>query len=226
MRVGIIVFPGSSCEAETVHPIADLYGAKKVDYVWYQETKLDKYDLIVLAGGFSYGDYLRPGAIAKQAPVIEAIRAAAEAGTYVLGISNGFQLLTEIGLLPGALMVNEGINFVCDDADVVVENNETPFTHLYGSGEELRLPIAHGSGNYYCEPEELADLEADGLIVLRYANGRNPNGSLANIAGLTNPAGNVLGLMPHIDRALDQATGSDAGVRLFESILKSWRDKR
>lgn len=235
MKVGIIVFPGSSCETDTIHPIAEIYGTKNVDYVWYQETKLDKYDLIVLPGGFSYGDYLRPGAIAKQAPVIEAVRAAAEAGRYILGISNGFQLLTEIDLLPGALLINQGINFICDDADVVVENNETTFTLLYSAGEQLRLPIAHGHGNYFCESEELAELEDNRRIVLRYAAngekpnstaGGNPNGSMANIAALTNPAGNVLGIMPHIDRALDKETGSDAGIRLFESILKSWGDKR
>lgn len=224
MKVGIISFPGSACERESLHPLAEFYGTENVDYVWYQEEDLTAYDLIVLPGGFSFGDYLRPGAIAKQTPVMKAIKQAAEEGRYILGISNGFQILLEAGLLPGALLINQSLDYICADADLTVENNQTAFTNHYQTGEQLRLPIAHGYGNYFCETEELVELQENKQIVLRYA-APNPNGSLDNIAALTNNAGNVLGIMPQIDRALDKQTGTDAGGRLFESILKSWRDK-
>jgi phosphoribosylformylglycinamidine synthase len=158
---------------------------------------------------------------------MRSLKCAAETGRYVLGISNGFQILLEAGLLPGALLINEGIEYICADTDVTVENNHTAFTKQYQVGEQLRLPIAHGHGNYFCEAEELAELQKNGQIILRYAGtAGNPNGSLDNIAAITNKSGNVLGIMPQIDRALDKQTGSDAGVRLFESILEAWRNRR
>ncbi len=225
MKVGIIVFPGSGCEMDSVHPIAEFYGAENVEYVWYQDEDLLPYDLIVLPGGFSYGDYLRPGAIAKQAPIMQSLTCAVEVGRYVLGISNGFQILLEAGLLPGALLINQGIDYICADANVRVENNQMAFTKQYQAGEQLRLPIAHGHGNYFCEADELAELAENQQIILRYTDS-NPNGSLDGIAAITNQAGNVLGIMPQIDRALDKQTGSDAGGRLFESILETWRAKQ
>lgn len=225
MKVGIIVFPGSGCEMDSLHPIAEIYGEDNVNYVWHQEEDLLPYDLIVLPGGFSYGDYLRPGAIAKQAPIMKALSCAVENGRYVVGISNGFQILLEAGLLPGVLLINQGIDYICNDANIIVENNQTIFTKKYNAGEQLRLPIAHGHGNYYIDADKLAVLQDNQQIILRYSD-TNPNGSLDDIAAITNKVGNVLGIMPQIDRALDGQTGSDVGVRMFESILESWRDKR
>ena len=201
MKFAVVVFPGSNCDIDLFEAI-DSVLKEDVSYVDYRETNLDKYDAILIPGGFSYGDYLRCGAIARFAPIMEAIIQKAEAGVPVFGTCNGFQILTEAGLLPGALHSNTHLKFVCKPQRLVVENNDTLFTHLYEKNEEITLPIAHAEGNYYCDPETLAELEANNQIVFRYASDDNPNGSLANIAGITNKAGNVLGMMPHPERAV------------------------
>ncbi len=197
---------------------------QSVEYVWHLETDLSKYDAILVPGGFSYGDYLRPGAVASLSPVMEQVKIAAEEGKLVLGVCNGFQILTEAGLLPGALRRNQRLKFHCDTIDLKVENNQTPFTLEYQEGETIRIPIAHGDGNYYCDQETLEQLEQNNQIVFRY-KGTNPNGSISEIAGVTNERGNVLGLMPHPERAVHKWLGTDDGKRMFSSILSYWRQQ-
>ncbi len=220
MKFAVVVFPGSNCDIDLFEAI-DSVLKENVSYVDYRETNLDKYDAILIPGGFSYGDYLRCGAIARFAPIMEAIIQKAEAGVPVFGTCNGFQILTEAGLLPGALHSNTHLKFVCKPQRLVVENNDTLFTHLYEKNEEITLPIAHAEGNYYCDPETLAELEANNQIVFRYASDDNPNGSLANIAGITNKAGNVLGMMPHPERAVEDILGFKDGLKLFQSLAKT-----
>lgn len=220
MKFAVVVFPGSNCDIDLFEAI-DSVLKEDVSYVDYRETNLDKYDAILIPGGFSYGDYLRCGAIARFAPIMEAIIQKAEAGIPVFGTCNGFQILTEAGLLPGALHSNTHLKFVCKPQRLVVENNDTLFTHLYEKNEEITLPIAHAEGNYYCDPETLAELEANNQIVFRYASDDNPNGSLANIAGITNKAGNVLGMMPHPERAVEDILGFKDGLKLFQSLAKT-----
>lgn len=220
MKFAVVVFPGSNCDIDLFESI-DSVLKEDVSYVDYRETNLDKYDAILIPGGFSYGDYLRCGAIARFAPIMEAIIQKAEAGVPVFGTCNGFQILTEAGLLPGALHSNTHLKFVCKPQRLVVENNDTLFTHLYEKNEEITLPIAHAEGNYYCDPETLAELEANNQIVFRYASDDNPNGSLANIAGITNKAGNVLGMMPHPERAVEDILGFKDGLKLFQSLAKT-----
>jgi phosphoribosylformylglycinamidine synthase subunit PurQ / glutaminase len=220
MKFAVVVFPGSNCDIDLFEAI-DSVLKEDVSYVDYRETNLDKYDAILIPGGFSYGDYLRCGAIARFAPIMEAIIQKAEAGVPVFGTCNGFQILTEAGLLPGALHSNTHLKFVCKPQRLVVENNDTLFTHLYEKNEEITLPIAHAEGNYYCDPETLAELEANNQIVFRYASDDNPNGSLANIAGITNKAGNVLGMMPHPERAVEDILGFKDGLKLFQSLAKT-----
>lgn len=220
MKFAVVVFPGSNCDIDLFEAI-DSVLKEDVSYVDYRETNLDKYDAILIPGGFSYGDYLRCGAIARFAPIMEAIIKKAEAGVPVFGTCNGFQILTEAGLLPGALHSNTHLKFVCKPQRLVVENNDTLFTHLYEKNEEITLPIAHAEGNYYCDPETLAELEANNQIVFRYASDDNPNGSLANIAGITNKAGNVLGMMPHPERAVEDILGFKDGLKLFQSLAKT-----
>ncbi|MED1724903.1 phosphoribosylformylglycinamidine synthase subunit PurQ [Brevibacillus parabrevis] len=223
MRVAVIVFPGSNADVDLYNAVEDVMGVP-VDYVWHSETDLSGYDAILLPGGFSYGDYLRCGAVARFSPVMEQVVKAAEAGKLVMGICNGFQILTEAGLLPGALLRNRSLKFACKLSGLRVDNNETPFTLDYAAGEEIQIPIAHGEGNYYCDEETLAKLKANKQIVFRY-NGENPNGSLDDIAGICNERGNVLGMMPHPERAVHKWMTSDDGRRMFTSILKTWREQ-
>ncbi|QUV81847.1 phosphoribosylformylglycinamidine synthase subunit PurQ [Chloracidobacterium sp. D] len=230
MKFGVVVFPGSNCDHDTYHVISKLIG-QPVRFVWHAETSVADCDVVILPGGFSYGDYLRCGAIASCSPVMRAVREHAARGGYVVGICNGFQILCEAGLLPGVLLRNAGLRFCCDLVQVRVERADTPFTHTYAPGEVITLPIAHGEGNYYCAPEEVARLEAEGRVLFRYvdATGQptpaaNPNGSLHNIAGILNAEGNVLGLMPHPERACEEALGSSDGLRFFQALMLTLRD--
>ena len=221
MKFAVIVFPGSNCDVDMFHAIQDELG-EEVEYVWHDASDLDTYDAILLPGGFSYGDYLRCGAISRFANVMQAVKKAADEGKPVLGVCNGFQILTEAGLLPGALIRNNNLKFMCKTEELVVANNNTMFTSLYEQGEVIRIPIAHGEGNYYCYEETLARLEENKQIAFRYVN--NPNGSVADIAGVTNERGNVLGMMPHPERAVDSLLGGNDGLNVFKSILKAWRE--
>ncbi len=225
MKFAVIRFPGSNCDQDCQRSIDALPGAS-AEYVWHKETSLAGYDAMVLPGGFSYGDYLRCGAIARFSPIMPAVRAAAAEGKLVIGICNGFQILCEAGLLPGALVRNEKLHFVCRDTWLRVETAETPFTNRCAAGDILKIPVAHGEGRYTADTETLAELNANGQVVLRYteANGQvspaaNPNGSMENIAGVCNAARNVFGLMPHPDRATEQRLGSEDGRVIFESML-------
>lgn len=223
MNFAVLVFPGSNCDIDCYKAVEDTIG-QPVDYVFHTATDLSKYDAILVPGGFSYGDYLRCGAIAQFAPVMAEVRKAAEAGKFVLGICNGFQILTEAGLLPGALIRNNSLKFRCHQADLVVENNTTAFTNGYAKGDVIDIPIAHGEGSYYVDDAALQQLKANNQIVFRYA-GDNPNGSVDNIAGVCNEAGNVVGMMPHPERAVADILGSDDGVRMFTSVLNAWRER-
>jgi phosphoribosylformylglycinamidine synthase len=187
--------------------------------VWHQDTKLPKSDFIVLPGGFSHGDYLRAGAIAARAPIMKAVAAAAKKGVPVLGICNGFQLLTEARLLPGALLRNAGLTFVCREVRLSIENTDNPFLHTYNQGEIIRCPVAHHDGNYFADEKTLKTLEGDGRVALRYTEGTNPNGSINDIAGILNERGNVLGMMPHFENLVEDAQGGTDGRRLFEAAL-------
>ncbi|AIQ27414.1 MULTISPECIES: phosphoribosylformylglycinamidine synthase subunit PurQ [Paenibacillus] len=222
MKFAVLVFPGSNCDIDCYKAVEDSLG-EPVDYVWHTATDLSAYDCILVPGGFSYGDYLRCGAISRFAPVMAEVAKAAEQGKFVLGICNGFQILTEAGLLPGALRRNMSMKFRCHDTVLKVVNNTTPFTIDYAQDEEIVIPIAHGEGNYYCDEETLAELKANNQIVFTYSD--NPNGSVADIAGVSNVAGNVVGMMPHPERAANSLLGSEDGKRMFTSILTSWRDR-
>ncbi|MDQ6598430.1 phosphoribosylformylglycinamidine synthase subunit PurQ [Bacillus salipaludis] len=221
MNFAVLVFPGSNCDVDMYKAVVDTI-EQPVEYVWHLETDLSKYDGILVPGGFSYGDYLRPGAVASLSPAMEQVKIAAESGKLVLGVCNGFQILTEAGLLPGALRRNQRLKFHCETINLIVENNQTPFTLEYEEGEKIRIPIAHGDGNYYCNEDTLNELEKNKQIVFRY-EGKNPNGSVSEIAGIINQRGNVLGLMPHPERAVHKWLGSDDGKRMFSSILSYWR---
>jgi phosphoribosylformylglycinamidine synthase subunit PurQ / glutaminase len=205
------------------HAIKDEIG-EEVEYVWHDADNLEDYDAILLPGGFSYGDYLRGGSIARFSNVMNEVVKAAQAGKPVLGVCNGFQILLEAGLLPGALLRNDGLKFICRTVPLKVENNETLFTGSYEKGEVLQVPVAHGEGNYYCDENTLQELKENNRIVFSY-DGGNPNGSTASIAGITNAAGNVLGMMPHPERAMDDLLGSADGLKLFQSIVKHWREQ-
>jgi phosphoribosylformylglycinamidine synthase subunit PurQ / glutaminase len=225
MKVAVITFPGSNCDYDCYKALKDVVGADPV-FRWHRETELGEVDAVVLPGGFSYGDYLRAGAIARMSPIMEAVADFARAGGPVLGICNGFQILCEAGLLPGALLHNESLRFTSRDAYVRVETSNTIFTSDYEKGQILRIPIANGEGNYHADKETLARLEGDGLIVFRYVtrDGRvtedaNPNGSAHNIAGIINEAGNVIGMMPHPERAVEELLGSTDGTGVFTSLL-------
>jgi len=219
MTSAVIVFPGSNCDRDLAEAIRLVTGGAP-EMVWHRETELpDGVDLVAVPGGFSYGDYLRSGAMAARSPVMNAVRDAAERGVPVLGICNGFQILTETGLLPGALMRNAGISFVSRDVPLTVENSQSLFTSRYQAGEEIALPVAHHDGNYTADPETLARLEGEGRIVFRY--GEDVNGSAKRIAGIVNEAGNVLGMMPHPERAVEDAHGRTDGRRLFEGLLEA-----
>ncbi|EZP78374.1 phosphoribosylformylglycinamidine synthase I [Parageobacillus genomosp. 1] len=222
MKFAVIVFPGSNCDVDMYHAIADEL-QEEVEYVWHDEESLDHFDAILLPGGFSYGDYLRSGAIARFSNVMKAVQKAAEDGKPILGVCNGFQILLEAGLLPGAMRRNNSLKFICRPVSLKVENNETMFTSSYEQGEIITIPIAHGEGNYYCDEPTLKRLIENRQIVFRY-HGENPNGSLADIAGIVNEKGNVLGMMPHPERAVDVLLGSADGLKLFQSIVKYWRE--
>ncbi|GLR48508.1 phosphoribosylformylglycinamidine synthase subunit PurQ [Sphingomonas astaxanthinifaciens] len=217
MKSAVLVFPGSNCDRDLAVALERIGGAKP-HMVWHRETALpDGIDLVAIPGGFSYGDYLRSGAMAARSPIMQAVVEAAGKGTPVLGICNGFQVLTETGLLPGALMRNAGLNFVCRSVPLRVENNQTIFTRGYEAGEAITIPVAHHDGNYQADAETLARLEGEGRVALRYT--APVNGSANDIAGIVNDAGNVLGLMPHPERAAETAHGNEDGRRLFESLL-------
>lgn len=222
MKFAVLVFPGSNCDLDMYHAIKDELG-EDVDYVWHDATDLSAYDGILVPGGFSYGDYLRCGAMANQSNVMAEVKKAAEAGKPVLGVCNGFQILTEAGLLPGALLRNRDLKFICKNVELKVVNNNTLFTNQYAKDQVISVPIAHGEGNYYCDPATLKQLEDNNQIVFTYS-GENPNGSLADIAGIVNERGNVLGMMPHPERAVSDLIGGSEGLALFKSIVKQWRE--
>jgi phosphoribosylformylglycinamidine synthase subunit PurQ / glutaminase len=218
MRSAVIVFPGSNCDRDMAEAIRTVSG-RAPDMVWHRETGLDRYDFIAVPGGFSYGDYLRSGAMAAQSPVMREVARAAEAGVPVLGVCNGFQILTEAGLLPGALMRNSGIDFVCRDVRLRVETDTSLFTRRYRAGAEIVIPVAHHDGNYQADAATLERLEAEGRIAFRYAGACN--GSANDIAGILNERGNVLGMMPHPERAVEPAHGLTDGRLLFESLIEA-----
>ena len=223
MKFAVLVFPGSNCDVDMYHAIKDELG-EEVEYVWHTESSLEGFDGVLVPGGFSYGDYLRCGAMANQSNVMKALKDFAAAGKPVLGVCNGFQILTEAGLLPGALLRNKNLKFMCRTVQLKVQNNETLFTNSYESSEVINIPIAHGEGNYYCDEETLAELKANNQIVFTY-EGDNPNGSLEDIAGIINKEGNVLGMMPHPERAANEIVGGADGLKLFKSIVKQWREQ-
>ncbi|MGG0736680.1 phosphoribosylformylglycinamidine synthase subunit PurQ [Niallia taxi] len=222
MKFAVVVFPGSNCDVDMLHAITDELG-EEAEYVWHDADSLEGYDGILLPGGFSYGDYLRTGAIARFSNVMKEVVKAAEAGKPVLGVCNGFQILLEAGLLPGAMRRNDNLKFICRPVQLKVENSNTMFSNAYNEQEVITVPIAHGEGNYYCDEETLARLQENKQIVFTY-NGNNPNGSLDNIAGITNEKGNVLGMMPHPERAVDELLGGADGLKIFQSIVKQWRE--
>jgi phosphoribosylformylglycinamidine synthase len=231
MKIGIVRFPGSNCEVDCLEAWRVMGAA--ADILWHEETSVRGYDLIVLPGGFSYGDYLRTGAIARFSPVMADVARHAREGGLVWGICNGFQILTECGLLPGALLRNAGLRFICASQYLRVENAATVFTRAYEPGQIVRLPINHGEGNYYIDPDGLRALEEEQRIIFRYvteagaadADG-NPNGSVHNIAGVVNSAGNVLGMMPHPERAVEQLTGGEDGRGVFSSVLRERAEEK
>jgi phosphoribosylformylglycinamidine synthase len=217
MKSAVIVFPGSNCDRDLAVALTQVSGHAPA-MVWHRETELPEgVDLIAVPGGFSYGDYLRSGAMAARSPIMRAVVAAAERGVFILGICNGFQILTEAGLLPGALMRNAGISFICRDVPLTVANTQSAFTSRYQAGEAVSFPVAHHDGNYFAEPETLARIEGEGRVAFRYA--APVNGSANHIAGLLNDAGNVLGMMPHPERMIEPAHGGSDGRRLFEALV-------
>ena len=227
MKFAVIVFPGSNCDHDAYHVAKHVLGAEAA-FVWHKETSLQGADVVVLPGGFAHGDYLRTGAIARFSPVMQEVRRFAAAGGPVIGICNGFQVLLEAGLLPGAMLRNRSLQYQCEHVFVTVEQTDTPFTVACRPGQVLRIPIAHGEGNYYAEPAAIERLEQNRQVVFRYVNAAgdatleaNPNGSVNNIAGLCNDARNVVGLMPHPERACELSLGSADGLVLFESVVKA-----
>lgn len=221
MKFAVIVFPGSNCDLDMYHAVKDELG-EEAEYVWHDSTDLSGYDGILLPGGFSYGDYLRCGAIAQSSAVMDEVKKAVEAGKPVLGICNGFQILTEAGLLPGVLLRNKNLKFMCKTVGLKVENANTLFTNEYAEGQEIQIPIAHGEGNYYCDDATYEQLKKNNQIVFSYAD--DFNGSRNNIAGIVNERGNVLGMMPHPERAVSELIGGSDGLALFKSIVKQWRE--
>ena len=229
MRFGIVVFPGTWSDGDCHHAITEAIG-QDASYVWHKDTDLTAYDCVVLPGGFSYGDYLRTGAIARFSPVMRAVEEYAKGGGLVMGICNGFQILCEAGLLPGALMRNSHLEFRCQWTHLRVQNPATPFSQACGDGQVLRIPISHGEGSYYADPATLRELNQGGQVVFHYCDAwgavdgdANPNGSVENIAGITNRAGNVLGMMPHPERCCEEVLGGTDGRFVFESVVKALR---
>jgi len=227
MKFGIVVFPGSNCDHDAYHATRHVLG-QDAEYLWHKDTDLKGADVLILPGGFSYGDYLRTGAIARFSPIMPAVQAFAAKGGPVLGICNGFQILLEAGLIPGAMLRNRTVKFVCAHVHIRVEQTDTPFTNSARKGQVLRIPIAHGEGNYFAAPEVLAKLEANRQVIFRYTTAQgdvtdeaNLNGSIAGIAGLCNEARNVVGMMPHPERASESALGSADGRVILESAVQS-----
>ena len=225
MRFGVIVFPGTWSDTDCYHVLKDVF-RQPVEYVWHKDTDLSGFDCVILPGGFSYGDYLRAGAIARFSPVMQAVEEFARQGKLVLGICNGFQILCEAGLLPGALMRNAHLQFRCQWVHVRVENTFSPFASTAAQGEILRIPISHGEGNYYADRDTIDELESERRVVFRYCSAAgetseeaNPNGSLGNIAGIVNREGNVLGMMPHPERCCEPVVGGTDGRVIFESLI-------
>ena len=225
MNIGVLIFPGSNCDHDCEHVFRDVLG-QQVHMIWHKETKVSGLDAIVIPGGFSYGDYLRTGAIARFSPVMNAVKEFAQSGGLVLGICNGFQILLEAHLLPGAMLRNRSLHFVCKDVHVRVENAATPFTGACRPGQVLKIPVAHAEGNYYTDPVTLAGLQANAQVVFRYCTTEgkvtpdaNPNGSLDNIAGIRNAEGNVLGMMPHPERGAEDLLGNEDGRLILASML-------
>lgn len=218
MKFGVVVFPGSNCDRDVAYVTRDLLG-QPTRMVWHQDTDIDDLDAMIIPGGFSYGDYLRCGAIARFSPVMQQVIVHAQKGKLVLGICNGFQVLTEAGLLPGILTRNRDLHFICDRVALKVENARIPWTQAYHSGEVITLPIAHGEGRFYADRATLSEIEDNGQVVLRYV-GENPNGSLNQIAGICNRQGNVVGMMPHPERASDPMLGGNDGLKFFQGLLE------
>lgn len=225
MKFGVVVFPGSNCDRDVVWVTQGLLG-QPTRMIWHQDTDISDIDVVVIPGGFSYGDYLRCGAIARFSPVMQATVEHANRGKFVIGICNGFQVLTELGLLPGALVRNRDLHFICDRVPLTIVNNKTPWTTAYSPNEVINLPIAHGEGCYYADGDTLAEIEDNNQVVFRYGSvptpnveAKNINGSLNNIAGICNRKGNVLGMMPHPERASDPDLGQTDGVKLFKGLL-------
>ena len=224
MKFGIVTFPGSNCDYDAHHAVTDALGAEAV-YLWHKSHDLEGVDVVILPGGFSYGDYLRAGAIARFSPIMREVVAHARRGGPVIGICNGFQIACEVGLLPGALLRNAALQFVSETVRLRVENTDTMFTNRYSPGDVLRMPVAHGEGRYTADDETLARLEGEGRVVFRYVNAAgetdataNPNGSMHDIAGIVSAEGNVLGIMPHPERAVDPLLGSVDGLGIFQSM--------
>jgi phosphoribosylformylglycinamidine synthase len=231
MKFGIVVFPGSNCDRDVAYVTQSLLD-QPTRMVWHQETDISDLDVVVLPGGFSYGDYLRCGAIAQFSPVMRQVVEHAKQGKFVLGICNGFQVLTEVGLLPGALARNRDLHFICDRVPVKVERTDLPWTSAYQAGDVITLPIAHGEGRYYADSDTLKALEDNGQVLFRYAKATgetddtaNPNGSLNNIAGICDRTGKVLGMMPHPERASDSLLGGTDGIKLFQGLLATLADE-
>lgn len=227
MKFGVVVFPGSNCDHDAYHVVSKHVG-QPVDFIWHRQTDLSDYDAVIVPGGFSYGDYLRAGALARFSPVMRSVTQFAANGGFVFGICNGFQILCESGLLPGALRRNAGLNFICRHVNLKVDNGNTPFTSDVDPERVLSIPIAHAEGNYTCDDETYASLEENGQIVFRYcdANGEltdesNPNGSRSNIAGICNLDRNVMGMMPHPERACEELLGSNDGRDIFRSLTRA-----
>lgn len=226
-KFGIIVFPGSNCDHDCYHVMKHVFD-QRCEYVWHDSGALDRFDCLIVPGGFSYGDYLRTGAIASFSNIMGAVKNFAKAGKLVIGICNGFQILVEADLLPGAFIKNQSTKFICKWVNVRIENNTSPFTHMFNKGDVLRIPIAHAEGNYYADPGDAGHLERNSMIAFRYCDreGRvnpesNPNGSVQNIAGILNSKGNILGMMPHPERCSEELLGGNDGRLIFESII-SW----
>ena len=227
MKAAVVVFPGSNCDTDCFHALRDVM-KQQVEFIWHKEKSLPKTDLVIIPGGFSYGDYLRTGAIARFSPAMEAVKKHASEGRYVIGICNGFQILLESGLLPGAMLRNKSLSFICKPVWLRVEDSKTPFTTGMKKGQTLQIPIAHGEGNYYCDDETLKKLQDESRIIFRYASESgevsdefNPNGSRDNIAGICNEKRNVLGMMPHPERASEEILASTDGKKIWESLLNN-----
>ncbi|MBE0644239.1 MAG: phosphoribosylformylglycinamidine synthase subunit PurQ [Bacteroidetes bacterium] len=231
-KFGVVVFPGSNCDHDAYHAVKHVLGSQ-AEFLWHKEGDLQDVDVVILPGGFSYGDYLRCGAISRFSPIMKEVVRHAERGGHVIGICNGFQILTESGLLPGALLRNRSLKFVCRQVHLRVENSSTAFTSQYASGQVIAIPVAHGEGNFYTDQDTLSEIEDNGQVAFRYVeadgavtDASNPNGSLNNIAGIVNKQGNVLGMMPHPERVVEQLLGSADGLGVFESLLHAITGKQ